>query len=93
MEKAEHRVTTTTAKLMSFTPLPRRPLLRRRRRLFPEEDWVGSRYGDVRKPFDEMPERNEVSWSGMIYAYAQLGEDEEALVLFKEALITMVVYW
>lgn len=46
--------------------------------------------GDIRqarKVFDDMPERNVVSWSGMIYGYAQLGEDEEALRLFKLALI------
>ncbi|XP_077227307.1 putative pentatricopeptide repeat-containing protein At5g52630 [Tasmannia lanceolata] len=42
---------------------------------------------DARRVFDEMPERNVVSWSGMIYGYAQLGEDEEALRLFKLALI------
>eukprot|EP00257_Ricinus_communis_P020197 XP_015579374.1 putative pentatricopeptide repeat-containing protein At5g52630 [Ricinus communis] len=42
---------------------------------------------DARKVFDEMPERNVVSWSGMIYGYAQVGEDEEALRLFKEALL------
>ncbi|KAM7530098.1 hypothetical protein LguiB_033508 [Lonicera macranthoides] len=41
----------------------------------------------ARKVFDGMPERNVVSWSGMIYGYAQLGEDEEALRLFKQALI------
>ncbi|KAK4784664.1 hypothetical protein SAY86_019032 [Trapa natans] len=40
-----------------------------------------------RKLFDEMPERNVVSWSGMIYGYAQMGEDEEALGLFKLALL------
>ncbi|KAL5573008.1 hypothetical protein UlMin_022605 [Ulmus minor] len=41
---------------------------------------------DARKVFDEMPDRNVVSWSGMISGYAQLGEDEEALRLFKLAL-------
>ncbi|GAB4851598.1 Putative pentatricopeptide repeat-containing protein At5g52630 [Ancistrocladus abbreviatus] len=41
---------------------------------------------DARKVFDEMPERNVVSWSGMIYGYAELGENEEALRLFKRAL-------
>ncbi|PHT50729.1 putative pentatricopeptide repeat-containing protein [Capsicum baccatum] len=40
----------------------------------------------ARKVFDDMPDRNVVSWSGMIYGYAQMGEDEEALRLFKVAL-------
>ncbi|GAV57288.1 PPR domain-containing protein/MatE domain-containing protein [Cephalotus follicularis] len=40
----------------------------------------------ARKVFDEMPHRNVVSWSGMISGYAQLGEDEEALKLFKQSL-------
>lgn len=42
--------------------------------------------GYARKVFDEMPEKNVVSWTGMIYGYAQLGVDEEALRLFKQAL-------
>ncbi|KAK7336579.1 hypothetical protein VNO77_17124 [Canavalia gladiata] len=42
--------------------------------------------GLARKVFDEMPHRNVVSWSGMIYGYTQMGEDEEALWLFKCAL-------
>lgn len=40
----------------------------------------------ARKLFDQMPERNVVSWSGMIYGYTQIGEGNEALVLFKRAL-------
>ncbi|KAI3956015.1 hypothetical protein MKW92_046818 [Papaver armeniacum] len=36
--------------------------------------------------FDEMPDKNIVSWTGMINGYAQLGENEEALRLFKQAL-------
>ncbi|KAJ7976809.1 Pentatricopeptide repeat-containing protein [Quillaja saponaria] len=40
----------------------------------------------ARRVFDEMPDRNVVSWSGMIYGYAQMNEDEEALRLFKKAL-------
>uniref|UniRef100_A0A2P2Q3I7 DYW domain-containing protein n=1 Tax=Rhizophora mucronata TaxID=61149 RepID=A0A2P2Q3I7_RHIMU len=45
-----------------------------------------SEIGDARKLFDEMPDRNVVCWSGMIYGYVQMSEDEEALRLFKEAL-------
>ncbi|XP_047337755.1 putative pentatricopeptide repeat-containing protein At5g52630 [Impatiens glandulifera] len=41
---------------------------------------------NARKVFDNMPEKNVVSWSGMIYGYTQLGENEEALNLFKQAL-------
>ncbi|WCJ33913.1 Pentatricopeptide repeat (PPR) superfamily protein [Euphorbia peplus] len=41
---------------------------------------------NARNVFDQMPDRNIVSWSGMIYGYAQMGENEEALRLFKEAL-------
>ncbi|KAL3569168.1 hypothetical protein D5086_029058 [Populus alba] len=42
---------------------------------------------EARNVFDEMPQRNVVSWSGMIYGYTQLGEHEEAMRLFKEALL------
>ncbi|KAG9449442.1 hypothetical protein H6P81_009407 [Aristolochia fimbriata] len=42
---------------------------------------------DARKMFDEMPEKNVVSWSGLIYGYSQVGEDEEALRLFKQAIV------
>lgn len=42
---------------------------------------------DARKMFDDMPQRNVVSWSGMIYGYVQMGEAEEALGLFKMALV------
>lgn len=41
---------------------------------------------DARRIFDEMPVRNVVSWTTVIYGYAQMGEDAEALRLFKDAL-------
>ncbi|XP_062117656.1 putative pentatricopeptide repeat-containing protein At5g52630 [Humulus lupulus] len=41
----------------------------------------------ARKLFDEMPDKNVVSWSGMISGYVLMGEDEEALRLFKQALV------
>ncbi|KAG9155893.1 hypothetical protein Leryth_004145 [Lithospermum erythrorhizon] len=44
------------------------------------------RIDEARRVFDEMPKRNVVSWSGMIYGYAQMGDDEEALLLFKCAV-------
>ena len=37
--------------------------------------------------FDCMPERNVVSWSGMIAGYALNGQDEEALKVFWQALM------
>ncbi|PIA61735.1 hypothetical protein AQUCO_00200017v1 [Aquilegia coerulea] len=42
---------------------------------------------DARKVFNEMPDRNVVSWCGMIYGHICMGEDEEALRLFKQALM------
>jgi len=39
---------------------------------------------DARRVFDNMPERNAVSWTGMITRYAQSEDSEEALKLFQE---------
>ncbi|XP_026393491.1 putative pentatricopeptide repeat-containing protein At5g52630 [Papaver somniferum] len=41
----------------------------------------------ARQMFDEMPDKNVVSWTGMINGYAQLGDNEESLRLFKQALV------
>eukprot|EP01018_Ginkgo_biloba_P018926 Gb_05127 [translate_table: standard] len=39
---------------------------------------------DARNVFDEMPERNDVSWNVMIARYARLGHFQEALKLFSQ---------
>lgn len=41
---------------------------------------------DACKAFDEMPERNVVSWSGLISGYAQMGYEADAVRLFKRAM-------
>eukprot|EP01018_Ginkgo_biloba_P010467 Gb_28795 [translate_table: standard] len=39
---------------------------------------------NARHLFDEMPERNEVTWTAMITGYTQCGQCEEALMLFHQ---------
>lgn len=41
---------------------------------------------DAKHVLDEMPDRNVVSWTAMVSAYAKHGHDEEALTLFAQML-------
>ncbi|OAY63324.1 Pentatricopeptide repeat-containing protein, chloroplastic [Ananas comosus] len=45
---------------------------------------------DARNVFEEMPERNVVSWNSMLVAYVHNGLDEEALELFYDMRIELV---
>ncbi|KAJ8532353.1 hypothetical protein K7X08_012276 [Anisodus acutangulus] len=42
------------------------------------------RLNDARKVFDQMPERNVVSWTAMLNGYLRYGLDDEAMNLFAE---------
>eukprot|EP01018_Ginkgo_biloba_P026293 Gb_12542 [translate_table: standard] len=48
---------------------------------------------DARQVFDEMPERNVVSWNAMIAGYAQNGHVDEAVILFQRMPEKNVVSW
>eukprot|EP01018_Ginkgo_biloba_P008466 Gb_26314 [translate_table: standard] len=48
---------------------------------------------DARHVFDEMPERNEVSWTAMISGYIQNGFVDEALKLFERMPERNVISW
>eukprot|EP01018_Ginkgo_biloba_P011645 Gb_37070 [translate_table: standard] len=39
---------------------------------------------DARKVFDNMPERNVVSWTAMITGYDQYGQSQQSLILFRQ---------
>ncbi|KAL4191935.1 hypothetical protein AMTRI_Chr06g191490 [Amborella trichopoda] len=45
---------------------------------------------EARNVFDEMPERNVVSWTSMIAGYSQLGYFKEAIELFREMQVKNV---
>ncbi|KDP32723.1 hypothetical protein JCGZ_12015 [Jatropha curcas] len=46
---------------------------------------------EARKVFDEIPERNVVSWTAMIYGYSSFGLDDEALRMFSGFVESRVV--
>ncbi|EXB83249.1 hypothetical protein L484_011543 [Morus notabilis] len=46
--------------------------------------YVGASFGDACKLFDEMPERNTVTWNTMIARYSRLRDVEKANFVFRE---------
>nr|XP_043634669.1 pentatricopeptide repeat-containing protein At5g44230 [Erigeron canadensis] len=48
---------------------------------------------DARKVFDEMPERDVVSWTELIVAYVRRGEMDEAKMLFDGLVVKDMVVW
>ncbi|OVA07679.1 Pentatricopeptide repeat [Macleaya cordata] len=55
-----------------------------------------SKLGDIeraQKVFDEMPERNVVSWNSILYGYLKSGKLEEAKSVFDEIPMKDVVSW
>ncbi|KAK0587902.1 hypothetical protein LWI29_030878 [Acer saccharum] len=58
-----------------------------------DDQWVCTygRVEEARKLFDEMPERDVASWSGMISGYAQCGMCVEALMVFKDMVEVAIV--
>ncbi|XP_057865522.1 pentatricopeptide repeat-containing protein At2g13600 [Cryptomeria japonica] len=45
------------------------------------------RFEDARHVFDEIPERDVVTWSAMIGGYSQNGQDEDAVRLFRDMMV------
>ncbi|XP_071731206.1 pentatricopeptide repeat-containing protein At5g66520-like [Rutidosis leptorrhynchoides] len=50
-------------------------------------------FGDARDVFDEMPERNIVTWNTMITGFSRLGNIEKARSLFDEMPLRNIVSW
>ncbi|KVI02465.1 Pentatricopeptide repeat-containing protein [Cynara cardunculus var. scolymus] len=54
-------------------------------------DW--GNVDDARKLFDEMPERNEVSWTALISGYLKCGRVDESMELFRRNPFQNVISW